>query len=102
MIGRHGRELPLDLEPDRHRVNADGVPRKARDEHVRPLGVVKCPTKHRGDLESALLVDPSRGAAAKALLVHLGPQKSTRIVRRAPSLVNASLSFTRTYARFSP
>src|SRR6188472_3654301 len=97
MIGGHGRELPLDFQPDRHRVNADRVSREAGDEHVRPVAVVKRPTKNRGDLEPALLVDPSRSAASEALLLHLCPQMSTEIVRRTPPLVNASLSFGSTY-----
>ena len=64
MIAGHLRELPLDLEPDRHRVDADTLPRQARDEDVRPLLVLNDPAKHRGHLQPALVVDPGRRAAS--------------------------------------
>jgi len=78
MVPRHQRQLALDFEPDRHRVNSYAIASHAGDEDVRAVLVLNDPPKNRRDFESALFVDPSRSAAPEAPLFHFSPQKSTR------------------------
>src|SRR5687768_522144 len=91
MVTGHLREPPLNLEPDRHWIDADVLPGDARHEDVRSMLVVDDPPKHRGHLQPPLLVDPGGRAASQPLLVHLSPLKSTRIVERDRDAVNRKM-----------
>ena len=62
VVFRDVRKLALDLEPRRHRVNADTIPRQTRDEDVRPLLVMDDRAKDRWHFKPALVVDPGRSA----------------------------------------
>ena len=64
MVPRHERQLALDFEPDRHRVNPDTIAGHARDEDVRAVLVLNDPPENRRDFESALFVYSSRSAAS--------------------------------------
>src|ERR1041385_8491782 len=91
MVTGHGEELALGLEPYRQWINPYGVARHARHEHIRTLLVLNGAAKKRRHFESALVVDSGRSATSEALLLHLRPLESTRIVRRSPWLVNRNL-----------
>ena len=80
VIGGHLQQLLFDLQPGRERVDADTLPRQARDEHVGPVLVLNDPPKHGGHFQPTLVVDPGRRAAAERISLHFAPQKSTRIV----------------------
>jgi len=70
MVPGHFHQPALDVEPHCHRIDANRLPRDARDKHVGPLLVLDVPSEHPRHLESAFFINLGRGAPAHSVLVH--------------------------------
>ena len=75
-------ELLFDLEPHRHRIDADVLAGQARQEQFAPVLAFESATRKRvRDLEPSLVIDSRRRVAPEhAQLLHFAPQISTAIV----------------------
>src|ERR1044072_9519174 len=67
MVSGHFHQPPLDVEPHRHRIDANRLSREARDKDVGPLFVLGVPSKHPRYLESAFFINLGRGAPAHSV-----------------------------------
>src|SRR5438067_12107734 len=85
-------ELFLEREPDRHRINPDRLPRKARHEQLSPVRLLDQGTESVRDFEPPLLINFGGAIAPKHVyLLHFAPQKSTAIVGLGLHSVNGKM-----------
>ena len=80
-------ELFFERQPDRHRVDADVLPRQARHEQLRAVLLLDERTEGVRDLEPPFVINFGGVVAPKHdCLLHFAPQKSTAIVEKRPPL----------------
>ncbi len=82
----------LNCHPHRHRVNADGLPRQARHEHIRPVLVFNEGTEGVRDLEPPFVINFGGVIAPEhVFLLHFAPLISTAMVEKAGWVVNRKI-----------
>src|SRR6185312_7936097 len=78
---RHRRELFFELEPDRHRINADVLAGEAGQEDLTAVLLFDKTAKGVRNLEPPLVINAGGGTTPEhETLLHSDPQKSTTIV----------------------
>src|SRR5262245_41871403 len=95
MCRRHLAELFLDLEPDRHRIDARVLAGEAGQKELAAVLRLDGRTKNVRNLESALIIDtgllvPSKHSKPPQLR-HFSPQFSTEMVEEARVYVNRKI-----------
>src|SRR5665213_125949 len=81
MRRRHRGEFFFELEPYRHRIDADVLARQARQKKLPAVLLLDEAAKGVRNLEPALIIDSRRSTTPEHVsLLHSDPQNSTRIL----------------------